>query len=76
MRHIKPITIIIHPAVGVDFFAGKAIGVGVGKTAALGDRVAEGVVTVTGCQRLVGGLQIGDVAVGVGVIEIVRQPLA
>src|SRR5258708_6737241 len=52
---IKPVEVIIHPAVEVDFLAREAINVRVGKAAALRDQVAEGVVPVARCQGLAAG---------------------
>jgi len=60
----------------VDFFAGEAIDVGAGQRAAAGDCVSEGIISITGGQRLAAVHQVRDVAVAIGMVEIVIRPIA
>ena len=60
---IKPIAVIIHAAVDVDFFARETIDIGAGEGAAGGNGVAERIVTVFGDHGLaclVGLLNLGS----------------
>src|SRR5439155_24359205 len=72
---IEPIEVIIHPAVDVDQFAGEAIDVAVGQSAAAADLYAERTVPVTGDHRLIGIQHVRDIPASVGEIEIIRGPV-
>src|SRR6266498_330590 len=76
IRIVKPMAVIIHAAVDVDFFARKAINVGAGEGAAGGNDVAERIIAVTGNHGQVVIEHVSDIAVAVGEVIIVCREIA
>src|SRR6266478_4864264 len=60
----------------MDFFAGEAIDVGARKCTTARNRVPEWVIPVIGDHRLAAVDEVSDVAVAIGEIESVRDPIA
>src|SRR5207249_1282056 len=70
------VEVVIHAAEQVDFFAGETVEVGGGQRAVAGDQAAERIITVFRDLGLGAVEHVGDVAVAIGVIIVVRSEVA